>query len=69
MSGRDPADVLSPMQFAVSKLAAEYRTNDEIAVELLISKRTVKFHMDIARKKLRLATKRDLARVMKEWGH
>lgn len=58
---RGYGDRLSPREEEVARLAAEGRTNREIAEILFLSPRTVEEHVAKALRKLRIGSRRDLA--------
>jgi DNA-binding NarL/FixJ family response regulator len=58
----DPHDVLTPRQREVLQLAAEGKTNSEIAARLNISQRTVENHRATMMQKLGLSNQVDLIR-------
>jgi len=58
----DPHDALTPRQREVLQLAAEGKTNSEIAARLNISQRTVENHRAMMMQKLSLANQVDLIR-------
>jgi DNA-binding CsgD family transcriptional regulator len=55
---------LTPQEFAVAHLAAQGRTNRQIAVELVISVKTVEYHLSHVYTKLQVSTRVQMARVL-----
>ncbi len=55
---------LSPREYEVARLAAQGRTNQEIAEQLYVSRRTVESHVASALRKLGGQTRRDLATLL-----
>ncbi|WP_328778923.1 AAA family ATPase [Streptomyces canus] len=66
--GRDAATVLTAQEARVVRLAAEGLTNREIGAQLLISPRTVGYHLANVFPKLGIVSRADLARVDFEDG-
>jgi DNA-binding CsgD family transcriptional regulator len=62
----DGADALTSRQLQVARLAAEGRTNQEIARELFLSAKTVDKHLSAALHKLGLRSRVELARQLGE---
>ena len=60
---RGYGESLSPQQERVAMLAAEGRTNNEIAADLFLSPRTVEKHLAVAMQKLGVRTRTGLARL------
>ena len=64
VTGHDVADNLTTTEFATAMLAARGWTNQEIADHFGISANTVKRHISIALKKLKIAHRRELKQYM-----
>ncbi len=64
----DPYDTLTAREREILRLAAEGRTNAEIAAQLTISLRTVETHRAHLKRKLGLRTSTDLVRYGLRWG-
>jgi two-component system, NarL family, response regulator NreC len=65
---QEPEDMLTVREREVLRLAAEGRSNAEVAAELFISRRTVETHRARAMKKLGLRNQVELARYAIEQG-
>jgi DNA-binding CsgD family transcriptional regulator len=59
---------LSPREREVALLAAKGKTNEEIAADLFLSRRTVETHMSNVLRKLRGRSRRDLRRLLNSNG-
>jgi len=59
---------LTPQEFAVAHLAAQGLTNRQIAVELVISIKTVEYHLSHVYTKLQVSTRVQMARVLGKNG-
>jgi len=65
MAGRDPArEQLTPQELQIALLVAEGRTNREVGPALFLSTRTVEFHLSRAYRKLGLASRTELTRLL-----
>jgi len=56
-----PATALTPQELAVARLAASHKTNKEVAEELIVSVKTVEYHLSHVYAKLGLRSRRELA--------
>jgi DNA-binding CsgD family transcriptional regulator len=61
---RTGTEALSPSERRVARLAAEGMTNKEIAQALYVTTKTVEVHLSACYRKLGIAARRDLARVL-----
>lgn len=59
-----PADVLTPQQLQIARLAARGATNREVAARLLLSTRTIDHHMRNILARLGIRSRIDLARII-----
>lgn len=57
-------DALTPSEWRVARLAAEGRTNPEIAQALFLTRRTVETHLTHAYQKLGISSREDLAAII-----
>ena len=65
MAGRDPArEQLTPQELQIALLVAEGRTNREVGRALFLSTRTVEFHLTRAYRKLGIASRTELTRLL-----
>ncbi|MFE7431437.1 helix-turn-helix transcriptional regulator [Streptomyces tendae] len=62
---RSLGQTLSPKEHRVAALASSGKTNQEIATELFLSRRTVESHVSSALRKLGCGSRRDLAAVLR----
>jgi DNA-binding CsgD family transcriptional regulator len=62
--GRDTAPVLTPGELRVALLAAEGRTNREVAQALFVSLRTVETHLTHVYQKLDLSSRHELSSAL-----
>jgi DNA-binding NarL/FixJ family response regulator len=60
------ADSLTPRERKVAKLAAEGRSNREIAQELFVTERTVETHVRHALQKLEVSSRRGIGKALDE---
>jgi len=60
------ADSLTPRERKVAKLAAEGRSNREIAQELFVTERTVETHVRHALQKLEVSSRREIGKALDE---
>jgi DNA-binding CsgD family transcriptional regulator len=57
-------DSLTPSELRVARLAAEGRSNPEIAHQLFLTRRTVETHLTHAYQKLEIASRGELAAAL-----
>jgi len=65
-TGRRPASLLSTAELRVAALAAENRTNREIAAALFITQRTVEIHLSRSYRKLGISSRAELGGALRE---
>ena len=58
---RDQGDALTPSERRIAELAAEGRSNKEVATALFLSPKTVEFHLGNAYRKLGVGNRTELA--------
>ena len=63
---RDQGDALTPSEQRIAELAAEGRSNKEIATALFLSPKTVEFHLGNAYRKLGVANRTELAARLRD---
>jgi DNA-binding CsgD family transcriptional regulator len=64
----DQRDRLTPSELRIVELAAEGKTNPQIAQTLFVTTKTVETHLAHAYRKLEIASRRDLPRALAEYG-
>jgi DNA-binding CsgD family transcriptional regulator/tetratricopeptide (TPR) repeat protein len=65
----DPATSLTPQELAVARLVAAGRTNRQAAAELVVSVKTIEYHLGHAYAKLAVTSRTQLALALRQaWG-
>jgi DNA-binding NarL/FixJ family response regulator len=67
-SGDDAAEVLTARELEVLRLLAQGQQNKEIALQLVISERTVKFHVSSILGKLGAGNRTEAVRIAAQQG-
>ena len=65
---RDQGDALTPSERRIAELAAEGRSNKEVATALFLSPKTVEFHLGNAYRKLGVGNRTELAVRLRDAG-
>lgn len=64
-----PRGTLTPQELAVARVVAAGRTNREAAAELVVSVKTIEYHLGNAYAKLSVTSRTQLALRLKDWGN